>query len=94
MYWAAMAEAGMEQGDPDKIKVVGTPIEQCQYHFKPHDRMVKPYNLGKKAGAHIKAELKSPARLCPPLKEDYYVSVFHRNAAASPRCKAFKSCRS
>ncbi|MHC4641693.1 MAG: DUF362 domain-containing protein [Planctomycetota bacterium] len=46
MYLTAMAEAGMGQGDPDKIKVVGTPIGQCQYNFKPHKRMVEPYTLG------------------------------------------------
>jgi len=46
MYLTSMAEAGMGQGDPDKIKVVGTPLGQCQYHFKPHNRMVEPYNLG------------------------------------------------
>jgi hypothetical protein len=46
MYLTAIAEAGMGQPDPDKIKVVGTPIEQCQYHFKPHERMVEPYNMG------------------------------------------------
>jgi len=46
MYLTAMAEAGMGQGDPEKIKVVGTPLGQCQYHFKPHNRMVEPYNLG------------------------------------------------
>ena len=46
MYLTAMAEAGMGQGDPDKIKVVWTPIEQCQHQFKPHERMIEPYNLG------------------------------------------------
>jgi uncharacterized protein (DUF362 family) len=46
MYLTAMAEAGMGQGDTDKIKVVGTPLEQCRYHFKPHKRMVEPYSLG------------------------------------------------
>ena len=45
MYLTAMAEAGMGQGDLDKIKVLGTPLSQCQYHFKPHERMVKPYGL-------------------------------------------------
>ena len=45
MYLMAMAEAGMGQGNLDKIKVFGTPLEQCQYHFKPHKRMVEPYNL-------------------------------------------------
>ncbi|NIP26854.1 MAG: DUF362 domain-containing protein [Phycisphaerae bacterium] len=43
MYLTAMAEAGMGQGDLDKIKVLGTPIEQCQYHFKAHKRMIEPY---------------------------------------------------
>jgi len=45
MYLTAMAEAGMGQGDLDKIKVLGTPLEKCQYHFKPHDKMVEPYGL-------------------------------------------------
>ncbi|MFB0525002.1 MAG: DUF362 domain-containing protein [Phycisphaerae bacterium] len=45
MYLTAMAEAGMGQGDLDKIEVLGTPLEKCQYHFKPHDKMVEPYGL-------------------------------------------------
>jgi len=45
MYLTAMAEAGMGQGNLDKIKVLGTPLNQCRYHFKPHNRMVEPYNL-------------------------------------------------
>jgi len=45
MYLSAMAEAGMGQGDLDKIEVLGTPLEQCQYHFKPHEKMVEPYGL-------------------------------------------------
>jgi len=45
MYLTAMAEAGMGQGNLDKIKVLGTPLEQCQYHFKPHKLMVEPYGL-------------------------------------------------
>ena len=45
MYLTAMAEACMGQGDLDKIDVLGTPPEQCQYHFKPHDKMVEPYGL-------------------------------------------------
>jgi hypothetical protein len=43
MYLTAMTEAGMGQGDLDRIKVLGTPIEQCQYHFKAHRRMVELY---------------------------------------------------
>jgi len=45
MYMMAMAEAGMGQADMSKIEVLGTPPEQCQYHFKPHDKMVEPYGL-------------------------------------------------
>lgn len=45
MYLTAMAEAGMGQGDLDKIKVLGTPLQKCQYHFKPHEKMVEPYGL-------------------------------------------------
>jgi len=45
MYLTAMAEAGMGQGDFDKIEVLGTPLEQCQYHFKPHKKMAELYGL-------------------------------------------------
>ena len=45
MYMTAMAEAGMGQGDLDKINVLGTPLSQCQYHFKPNRRMLEPYGL-------------------------------------------------
>jgi len=45
MYLSAMAEAGIGQGDLDKIEVLGTPLEQCQYHFKPHEKMVEPYGF-------------------------------------------------
>ena len=46
MYLTAMAEAGMGQGDLDKIEVLGTPLEQCQYHFKPHKHMANLYGIG------------------------------------------------
>ena len=45
MYMMAMAEAGMGQADMNKIEVLGTPPEQCQYHFKPNRKMVEPYGL-------------------------------------------------
>jgi len=45
MYLAAFAEAGMGQGDLDKIEVLGTPPEQCQHHFKAHKRLLEPYGL-------------------------------------------------
>jgi uncharacterized protein (DUF362 family) len=45
MYLTSMAEAGMGQGDLGKIEVLGTPAEQCQFHFKPNQRMIEPYGL-------------------------------------------------
>jgi len=45
MYLTAMAEAGMGQGDLDKIEVLGTPLEQCRYNFRPHDKLVEPYGF-------------------------------------------------
>jgi uncharacterized protein (DUF362 family) len=45
MYLASMAEAGMGQGDLSKVEVLGTPAEQCQFHFKPHRKLVEPYGL-------------------------------------------------
>jgi len=45
MYLTSMAEAGMGQGNLDKIQVLGTPPQQCQYHFKPHKRLIEPYGL-------------------------------------------------
>ena len=46
MYLSVMAEAGMGQGDLSKIKVLGTPADQCQFKFKPHQRMIEPYSFG------------------------------------------------
>jgi uncharacterized protein (DUF362 family) len=46
MYLTAMAEAGMGQGDLTKVQVVGTPVEQCQYKFKPNEKLVGSYGLG------------------------------------------------
>jgi len=45
MYLTAMAEAGMGQGDLTKIKVLGTPPDQCQHHFKIHKRLAEVYNF-------------------------------------------------
>jgi uncharacterized protein (DUF362 family) len=45
MYLKAFAEAGMGQGDFDKIEVLGTPADQCQYHFKAHKRLIEPYGF-------------------------------------------------
>jgi uncharacterized protein (DUF362 family) len=42
----AMAEAGMGQGDLTKVQVLGTPVEQCQYKFKPNEKIIESYGLG------------------------------------------------
>jgi len=34
LYLSSMTEAGMGQGDLDKIKVLGNRIDECSYHFK------------------------------------------------------------
>ncbi len=41
----AMAEAGMGQGDMAKVQVVGTPLDQCQYKFKPNEKIIESYGL-------------------------------------------------
>jgi len=46
VYPTAMAEAGMGQGDLTKVQVVGTPVEQCQYKFKPNEKLIESYGLG------------------------------------------------
>jgi len=45
LYLTSLTEAGLGQGDIEKIKVLGTPMSQCQYHFKPERRMGELYNL-------------------------------------------------
>jgi len=44
-YLTAMAEAGMGQGDPDKIELLGTPFEECVMKYKPNVRMAELYKL-------------------------------------------------
>ncbi len=46
MYLTSLAEAGLGQGDLTKVEVLGTPVEQCQYKFKPHPKLIEPYGLG------------------------------------------------
>ena len=46
LYLSAMAKAGMGQGDMAKIRVLGTPLDQCLYKFKPHKHVAEVYNLG------------------------------------------------
>jgi uncharacterized protein (DUF362 family) len=45
-YLTAMAEAGMGQGDLTKVQVLGTPVDQCQYKFKPNEKIIESYGLG------------------------------------------------
>ncbi|MFH1718018.1 MAG: DUF362 domain-containing protein [Planctomycetota bacterium] len=45
MYLASMAQAGMGQGDLSKVEVLGTPPEQCQFHFKANQKLIEPYGL-------------------------------------------------
>jgi uncharacterized protein (DUF362 family) len=45
LYLSAMTEAGMGQGEMEKIKVIGTPLDQCLYKFKPHEDMARLYKL-------------------------------------------------
>jgi uncharacterized protein (DUF362 family) len=44
-YLAAMAEAGMGQGDYDKIQLLGTPLDQCLCKYKPNEKMAELYKL-------------------------------------------------
>jgi uncharacterized protein (DUF362 family) len=45
LYLSAMTEAGMGQGEIEKINVLGTPLSQCLYKFKPHEEMAELYKL-------------------------------------------------
>jgi len=43
LYLRALREGGLGQGDWDKITVLGTPVEQCLYHFKMNKRLIPFY---------------------------------------------------
>jgi uncharacterized protein (DUF362 family) len=45
LYLKAMADAGMGQGDPGKIRVVGAPLDECRFKFKVGERMAEIYQL-------------------------------------------------
>lgn len=49
LYLSAMAEAGMGQADIEKINILGTPLNQCLYHFRPEEQMRQIYNLNLQA---------------------------------------------
>lgn len=43
LYLRAMKEGGLGQGDPVKITILGTPLDQCLYHFKINKRLADFY---------------------------------------------------
>jgi hypothetical protein len=43
---SSMNEAGLGQGDLDKINVLGTNLNDCLYKFKPHKDLAEAYGLG------------------------------------------------
>jgi uncharacterized protein (DUF362 family) len=45
LYLASMNEAGLGQGDIEKINIIGTPLDQCLYRFKAHEKMAEVYGL-------------------------------------------------
>lgn len=45
LYFSSLSKAGMGQGDPDKISIIGPDIQNIQYHFKPHASMIEPFGL-------------------------------------------------
>ena len=45
LYLSAMTQAGMGQGDIEKINVLGSGLDKCLYHFKPEKFMAQAYNL-------------------------------------------------
>jgi len=47
MYLSSMNEAGMGQGDLDKIQVIGTDLNECLYKFRPNDLLLIPYGFSK-----------------------------------------------
>jgi uncharacterized protein (DUF362 family) len=45
LYLSSMNEAGMGQGDLDKINVIGANLNECLFKFKPHSLLAEPYGL-------------------------------------------------
>jgi len=46
LYMSSMNEAGLGQGDLDKINVVGANLNDCLFKFKPHKDLAAAYGLG------------------------------------------------
>jgi len=45
LYLSSMAAAGLGQGDIQKMTLIGTPLDQCLYKFKAHEKMAELYKL-------------------------------------------------
>jgi uncharacterized protein (DUF362 family) len=45
LYMSSMNEAGLGQGDVDKIDVLGAKLSDCMFKFKPHEALAKAYGL-------------------------------------------------
>ena len=45
LYLSSMNEAGLGQGDLDKITVLGSNLNDCLFKFKPHKELAKSYGL-------------------------------------------------
>jgi len=43
LYLRAMREGGLGQGDPEKITLLGTPLDQCLYKLKVNKRLAEFY---------------------------------------------------
>ena len=51
LYLKAMADAGMGQGDPGKVRIVGAPLDECRFKFKVGEKMAEIYQLSQGTGA-------------------------------------------
>ena len=45
LYMSSMNEAGLGQGDLDKINVLGANLNDCLFKFKPHKDLAEAYGL-------------------------------------------------
>jgi uncharacterized protein (DUF362 family) len=45
LYMSSMNEAGLGQGDLDKINVLGANLSDCLFKFKPHEAVAEAYGL-------------------------------------------------
>lgn len=45
LYMSSMNEAGLGQGDLDKIKVLGANLDDCLFKFKPNEGLIDTYGL-------------------------------------------------